>query len=480
MIIRFLTFVVLTQVNYSWSSPEDVKNDISRAGELLSKGKYFDALSYYHKVIDMDPTNYQAIFRRATTYLAMGRAEKALADFNKVLELKSDFYGARNHKANILLKQGKLKEARLEYQKLPETKEVLAKISLLSELEEIRHTIKYAFEHENCDDVEESVGSLLEKIPWDPSLYQIRAVCRKIRKEFGKAIHDLKIASKLVSDSTTFMLEASKIQYQLGDFKDALNSLRECLRFDPDHEKCYSLYKKLKKFNKSLVSIEKVVAASEWLRCIQIAESLERKTDEEPILFNIRRFTCKCYRENGNLTSAIDSCTKALEKNSNDVELLLERADAYVVEENYDAAIADFKKVKSLDPENDKAHVGEKNAQRLKNNKGKRDYYKILGVKRNAAKREITKAYRKLAQKWHPDNFPNDIEKKKAEKKFIDIAAAKEILTNDEKRRLFDSGIDPLDSDAARENHNHGFNGFHGFNPFEGENGNFKFFYSNY
>lgn len=38
------------------------------------------------------------------------------------------------------------------------------------------------------------------------------------------------------------------------------------------------------------------------------------------------------------------------------------------------------------------------------------------------------KAYRKLAQRWHPDNFSDEKEKKAAEKKFVDIAAAKEVL----------------------------------------------------
>lgn len=49
---------------------------------------------------------------------------------------------------------------------------------------------------------------------------------------------------------------------------------------------------------------------------------------------------------------------------------------------------------------------------------------------RNAKKQEIVKAYRKLAMQWHPDNFQDEEEKKQAEKKFIDIAAAKEVLTD--------------------------------------------------
>lgn len=49
---------------------------------------------------------------------------------------------------------------------------------------------------------------------------------------------------------------------------------------------------------------------------------------------------------------------------------------------------------------------------------------------RTAQKKEIIKAYRKLAQQWHPDNFQDPEDKKAAEKKFIDIAQAKEVLTD--------------------------------------------------
>ena len=48
---------------------------------------------------------------------------------------------------------------------------------------------------------------------------------------------------------------------------------------------------------------------------------------------------------------------------------------------------------------------------------------------RTARKKEILKAYRKLAAIWHPDKYDGD-DKAKAEKKFIDIAAAKEVLTD--------------------------------------------------
>ena len=64
-----------------------------------------------------------------------------------------------------------------------------------------------------------------------------------------------------------------------------------------------------------------------------------------------------------------------------------------------------------------------------------KDYYKILGVDKNASKDEIKKAYRKLARKYHPDVNPNDTE---ASKKFSDISEAQEVLTDDEKRKKYD------------------------------------------
>lgn len=54
----------------------------------------------------------------------------------------------------------------------------------------------------------------------------------------------------------------------------------------------------------------------------------------------------------------------------------------------------------------------------------------MLFFSRSANKQEIIKAYRKLAQQWHPDNFREESEKKEAEKRFIDIASAKEVLTD--------------------------------------------------
>src|ERR1700755_2388692 len=64
------------------------------------------------------------------------------------------------------------------------------------------------------------------------------------------------------------------------------------------------------------------------------------------------------------------------------------------------------------------------------------DYYKILGIEKNASEDDIKKAYRKLARKHHPDLNPND---KEAHKKFQQINEANEVLSDAEKRKKYDA-----------------------------------------
>jgi molecular chaperone DnaJ len=80
----------------------------------------------------------------------------------------------------------------------------------------------------------------------------------------------------------------------------------------------------------------------------------------------------------------------------------------------------------------------------------KRDYYEVLGVNKDASDEDIKKAYRKLAMKWHPDRNP---ENPKAEERFKEAKEAYEILTDAQKRPIYDqfghAGVDPSAGGAA-------------------------------
>src|SRR5438132_2097115 len=92
-----------------------------------------------------------------------------------------------------------------------------------------------------------------------------------------------------------------------------------------------------------------------------------------------------------------------------------------------------------------------------------KDYYGILGVKKNASSEEIRKAFRKLARKHHPDVNPGD---KKAEERFKEISEANDVLSEPKKRKIFDQlgyysdNIDPAAAEAYARGGGFGAGGF--------------------
>jgi molecular chaperone DnaJ len=86
----------------------------------------------------------------------------------------------------------------------------------------------------------------------------------------------------------------------------------------------------------------------------------------------------------------------------------------------------------------------------------KRDYYEVLGVKKDATEREVKKAYKRLAMKYHPDRTQGD---KAKEEQFKEVKEAYEILNDDQKRAAYDQY-----GHAAFQQGGHGGGGFGGGN----------------
>lgn len=461
------------------SKGADIENHLELGKEFLARGQLADALTHYHAAVEGDPNNYLTLFKRGTVYLALGKTRFAIQDLQKALELKPDFTPARLQRGTAYMKSGEYLQATEDLANVlqiepynEDANELYSRIGPASEQWALVVDLMSRGDYRSSITL---LTQLLEISPLSTTFRQTRADAYIAQNDYLAAISDLRSVNKLTQDSTGGYFRLAQLLYRIGHATSSLKEIRECLKLDPEHKDCFPFYKKLRKVEKSLSNAEAAKEEKRYADCISSAESvLNQEKEENMIMFEAKRLLCGCLSQNEEYTKAITSCNQALEI-MKEAQILCDRADAYIGVEMYDDAIRDFQAALELDENLQRAKEGVDKAKRLQKQSERRDYYKILGVKRNANKQEIIKAYRKAAQKWHPDNF-RDEEKKVAEKKFIDIAAAKEVLTDPEKRKQFDNGEDPLDPESGQQGFRGGHSHFHHFHhdsPFQ-----FKFHFN--
>lgn len=129
-------------------------------------------------------------------------------------------------------------------------------------------------------------------------------------------------------------------------------------------------------------------------------------------------------------------------------------------QEMWEEALHEYSKLKQVAPQT--AGLREKvRAAQLEIKKAKRkNYYEILGVDKGAGESEVKKAYRKKAILWHPDKHANSTEEeqKTAEATFKDIGEAYGVLSDQQKRKMYEDGAD-IEEINQGGGHGHGGGG---------------------
>lgn len=138
---------------------------------------------------------------------------------------------------------------------------------------------------------------------------------------------------------------------------------------------------------------------------------------------------------------ALDDLNRSLELDPKYTKSLIRRAEVHAEREDYTAAIYDYSKIQQVDPScNFQDKIKELKSKEKKAKK--KDYYAIMGLTKPSTDAEIKKAYKKFAIQYHPDKnrHKSEAEQADAEKKFRDLNEAYEVLSDQKKKKMYDSG----------------------------------------
>ena len=271
--------------------------------------------------------------------------------------------------------------------------------------------------------------------------------------------------------------------YSLGETEKGLSHINKCLQSDPDSKACMALRRKEKALEKQLKKVRQLfeqrhynsahkllIPFGEEPGLLQEVKDDSKQYREEGIIhanapeglyYDLLDKTCEAFVEMKNLNKAQPYCTEALTLNPTSLYGLLAKAQRQIDADDFEPALHTLNEAKEHHQGNQKLQQMMQEAQTLLKRSKQKDYYKVLGVPRDADERDIKKAYRRLTIKHHPDKAAQQgLTKEDAEKKMASINEAYEVLSDPELKARFDAGDDP-------NNPMQGQGGFHG-QPFGG------------
>lgn len=218
---------------------------------------------------------------------------------NEVIALKPDFLAARGQRGAVFLKQGRLDEAHIDLEWVlrhdPENPDANQLYIMLNPLQEAIRAAYFHMEESSYPEAVDVLTRLLNDLPWDVKLREMRSQAYEMIGELAGAISDLRVTTKMVSDNTEGFLKLSRLHYQLAEVDESLTTIRECLKLDPDHKQCHSHYKKVKKLASQVNAMNEFAKGDQYSECIEKANAALKTESKVPLVVHmIKAKKCHC------------------------------------------------------------------------------------------------------------------------------------------------------------------------------------------
>ncbi|KAJ2966875.1 hypothetical protein NUW58_g10564 [Xylaria curta] len=388
----------------------------NRAAAYMSDGQYDAALEDCSRAVDLDPQNPKFLLRLARIYTNLGRPEEAITTFNRIQPAPSakDMAAAREMQHHMKAAMDALNSGTsgsMVLHAIDQAEKLLAPGAMRPRKWQLMRGNAYLKMGgvNSLGEAQNLAMSLLRQNSQDPEALVLRGRALYAQGENEKAIQHFRKA--LSGDP---------------EFKDAVKWLRTVQKLDRMKEDGNADYKA----GRWQAAFDKYTSALD-------VDPANRGTNSK-LLQNraLCRLKLKDYDE------AVADCDRAISLDPSYMKARKTKANALGQAERWEDAVREWKKIQELDPE-DRTIVREIRKAELELKKSQRkDYYKILGVSKDADDSTIKKAYRKLAIIHHPDKNRDD---EGAAERFKDIGEAYETLSDPQKRARYDSGEDLID-----------------------------------
>ncbi|XP_065075263.1 dnaJ homolog subfamily C member 7-like isoform X1 [Ochlerotatus camptorhynchus] len=431
---------------------EEKKN---AGNELYKIKQYNGALQLYSEAINLCPDTPAYYGNRAATYMMIGDYKSALRDAKHSVQIDANFEKGYMRIAKCSLLMGDLigtEQAIKKFLELdPSNQALRPELISLKQLRDLNEKVVNCYDKKDYRTCLYHCDNAIKIAPASTQYRLLKAECLALLERFEEA-GDIAI-SIMQSNSTN--ADAIYVRgltlYYSDNLEKGLLHFERALQFDPDHKKAKAMRIKAKQLKERKEKGNELFKSAKFKDAqLVYTEALAldplNKEINSKLFYNRALVNSKL----GNIRDAINDCTCALGVNERYMKALLHRAKLQYNLENFDECVKDYEKALKFEKTMEIKNLLKDAKLQLKKSKRK-DYYKILGITKQATEEEIKKAYRKRALVHHPDRHANatEEEKKDQEKKFKEVGEAYTILSDAVKKSRYDNGYDIEDLDQS-------------------------------
>lgn len=379
----------------------------NRAAAYISANRYYEALDDAKLADELEPGNSKILHRLARVYTSLGRPAEALDVYSQIQPPSS-----AKDKAPALTMQQHIKQAE----------------------DSLREGTAGSMALYCLDQADKGLAVGIDR----PRKWKLMRGEAYLKMGNVNALGDAQnIAMSLLrtnnGDPDALVLRGRAF-YGQGENDKAIRHFKQALGYDPDFKNALKFLRMVQKLDRMKEEGNVAFKSGRYQEAVDLyGKALEvdptNKGTNSKILQNraMASIKLKDYK------SAIGDCTRALELDPSYMKAKKTKAKALGESGDWEQAVREYKAIADNNPSEPGIQKEVRNAElELKKSKRK-DYYKILGVEKDAGENDIKKAYRKLAIVHHPDKNPDD---EAAAEKFKEIGEAYECLSDPQYAQL--------------------------------------------